>query len=170
MKGISMSPHSPVSLLFAATLAVSPLLLPGPALGDEAHVALQGYRGHAAALGEPGDPAAPARTVAMTMTDDMRFTPAAISVRRGETIRFVVRNAGEVRHELTLGTKAELRAHARAMEKFPEMEHDDPNAATVEPGESKTVLWRFTKAGVFDFACLQPGHMQAGMTGRVTVR
>jgi len=165
-----MFPRSAAPLLFAAVLAAVPLL-PGPALGhDQTHAAMPGYHGHAAALGEPGDPAAKARTVAMTMNDDMRFAPAAIAVRRGETIRFVVRNTGQIRHELTLGTKAELGAHAKMMEKFPEMEHDDPNAVTVEPGESKTILWHFTRAGVFDFACLQPGHMQAGMTGRITVR
>lgn len=160
---------------FTAVLAMMPLLslllLPAPALGhDETHTAMPDYHGHAAALGAPGDPAAKARTVAMTMSDDMRFAPAAITVRRGETIRFVVRNIGQIRHELTLGTRAELAVHGKEMEKFPEMEHDDPNAVTVEPGESRIILWHFTKSGVFDFACLQPGHMQAGMTGRITVR
>ena len=71
---------------------------------------------------------------------------------------------------MSLGTKEELTEHAKVMEQHPEMEHDDPNAVTVDPGQSRPILWKFTKAGTFDFACLIPGHMQAGMTGRIVVR
>lgn len=104
------------------------------------------------------------------MTDEMRFEPGIIEVKRGETIRFLVRNAGEIRHEMSLGTREELIGHAKIMEQHPEMEHDDPNAVTVDSGQSRPMLWKFTKAGIFDFACLIPGHMQAGMTGRIVVR
>jgi len=104
------------------------------------------------------------------MSDEMRFSPETVTVKRGETIRFVVKNAGELRHEMTLGTMEELVEHAAVMEKYPDMEHDDPNAVTVEPGQTKTILWKFTKAGSFDFGCLVPGHMPAGMKGRIVVR
>lgn len=124
---------------------------------------------HAAALGEPGDVAKISRTVAVSMGDDMRFRPATIAVRRNETIRFVVSNAGKVRHEMVLGTLRELREHAALMQKFPEMEHDDPNAVTVEPGQTGSFVWHFTRPGTFDFACLQPGHFEAGMRGRIAV-
>lgn len=128
------------------------------------------YSGHAAALGEPGDPKVRARTINIGMSDDMKFLPAQVTVARGETIRFVVKNGGLIKHEMTLGTMAELVEHAQVMAKFPEMEHDDPNAASVDPGKSKTILWKFTKAGSFDFACLIPGHMDAGMKGRIVVQ
>lgn len=157
-----------------SVLALAFGLVAGPVVADTGHdghgAALDGYRGHAATLGEPGNPATKARTVAVVMNDDMRFLPAAVSVRRGETIRFVVRNAGAIRHEMTLGTAMELKAHAAMMERHPDMQHADPNSVTVEPGGSRMMLWHFSKAGVFDFACLEPGHMQAGMTGRITVR
>lgn len=135
-----------------------------------AHPRHGGYDGHAAALGEPGDPKAKARIIHVTMSDEMRFAPATISVVRGETIRFVVRNAGELKHEMTLGTMAELTEHAARMEASPDMEHDEPNSVTVAPGSSKTILWKFTKAGSFDFACLIPGHLQGGMKGKIVVR
>jgi len=128
------------------------------------------YDGHAAALGEPGDPKAKARVVNVTMTDEMRFQPAQVTVARGETILFVVRNTGQLRHEMSLGTMDELLEHAKVMEKHPEMEHDDPNAVTVDPGKSKTIVWKFTKPGTFDFACLIPGHLAGGMKGRIVVR
>lgn len=123
-----------------------------------------------AAYGEPGDPKAVKRTVTIVMNDQMRFQPASVTAQRGETIKFVVKNAGEIKHELVLGTIEELREHAALMQKFPEMEHDEPNAVTVEPGKTGELIWKFANAGTFDFACLVPGHFEAGMRGRVQVR
>jgi uncharacterized cupredoxin-like copper-binding protein len=157
------------------TLTLALALLATPAFAAPGHSGGHGnnhghYDGHAAALGEPGDPKAKARTINIVMSDEMRFSPETVTVKRGETIRFVVKNAGELRHEMTLGTMEELVEHAAVMEKHPDMEHDDPNAVTVEPGQTKTILWKFTKAGSFDFGCLVPGHMPAGMKGRIVVR
>lgn len=125
---------------------------------------------HAAALGRPGDAAKVSRTVEVSMGDDMRFRPASITVKRNETIRFVVKNEGKLRHEMVLGTQKELREHAALMQKFPEMEHDDPNAVTVAPGKRGAFVWQFTRAGQFDFGCLQPGHFEAGMHGHLAVQ
>jgi uncharacterized cupredoxin-like copper-binding protein len=125
---------------------------------------------HAITYGNPGDPAKVTRTVDVVMSDKMRFQPANITVQRGETVRFRVKNTGEVKHEMVLGTKHELQEHAKLMQKFPEMEHDDPNAVTVEPGKTGEMLWQFTKTGTVDFACLQPGHFESGMVGKITVR
>lgn len=125
--------------------------------------------GHAAALGQPGNPAKVNRTVEIAMSDAMRFTPASIKVKQGETIRFIVKNNGQLKHELVLGTLKEMKEHAELMAKFPEMEHDDPNAITVEPGKTGELVWRFSKTGQFDFACLIPGHFEAGMKGTIVV-
>lgn len=125
--------------------------------------------GHASTLGRPGDPAKVSRTVKVGMDDTMRFTPAAIPVKRGETIRFVVTNNGRLKHEMVLGTLTELKEHAAQMRKNPEMVHSDPNAVSVEPGKSGELVWQFTKSGNFDFACLEPGHFEAGMVGKIAV-
>ena len=127
-------------------------------------------KGHGAALGQPGDPAKVSRTIEVDMSDRMRFIPDHIEVKRGETIRFVVRNSGKVKHEMVLGTASELKAHAALMRKFPEMEHADPNQVAVESGRTGEMLWRFTQSGRFDFACLQPGHFESGMVGKVAVK
>jgi len=103
------------------------------------------------------------------MTNIMRFFPPLINVTQGETIRFVVRNDGRLKHEMVLGTIHELKEHAEAMKKHPGMEHDEPNQAVAEPGKSAQMIWRFTNAGEFDFGCLQPGHIEAGMIGRIRV-
>ncbi len=126
--------------------------------------------GHAAsAIGEPGKAARVTRTVRIDMSDTMRYTPSSITAKQGETIRFVIKNSGKVKHELVLGTEKELKEHYEVMKKFPEMEHDDPNMVTVAPGATGQVIWKFTKAGKIDFACLQPGHYDAGMKGAVAV-
>ena len=123
-----------------------------------------------AAYGRPGDPAKASRTVAIDMSDSMRFTPALITVRKGETIRFALTNSGKVKHEMVLGSSKELKEHAALMLKFPEMQHADPNRLSVDPGKSGALIWQFTRAGTFDFACLQPGHFEAGMRGKIAVR
>ena len=116
------------------------------------------------AIGKPGVAGKSVRTINVDMTDNMRFTPSDISVKQGETVRFVV-----LKHELVLGTGKDLRAHYEAMMKNPEMEHADPNMVTLAPGKTGEVLWQFTQAGKVDFGCLQPGHYDAGMKGAVSV-
>ena len=126
--------------------------------------------GHASALGRPGDEKNITRTIELSMGDEMRFSPARVEVKRGETIRFVAKNDGKMTHEMVLGTSAELKQHAAMMRKFPGMQHSDPNAISVEPGKTGELIWQFTRAGTFGFACLVPGHFEAGMKGAIVVR
>lgn len=119
--------------------------------------------------GIAGDAKSVKRDIILTMSDNMRFTPNAISVKQGETIRFVVKNQGKMLHEMVIGTKKELDEHAALMLKFPNMEHDEPYMAHVSPGKSHNMIWTFNRAGEFDFACLIAGHYQAGMVGKISV-
>ena len=119
--------------------------------------------------GIAGDAKAVMRKIEIGMSDKMRFTPDRIEVRQGETVRLVHRNGGKLLHEFVLGTKQELEAHAALMLKFPTMEHDEPYMAHVGPGKTGEIIWNFNRAGEFDFACLIPGHYQAGMVGKVVV-
>ena len=126
--------------------------------------------GHANAVGKPGDPKKVSRAIQVRMSDDMKFTPAKIDVKRGETIRFVLKNAGQIKHEMVIGSMAELKQHADLMRRMPGMEHADPNQVTLAPGKTGELIWQFTKAGSIDFACLEPGHFDAGMKGAVSVK
>lgn len=128
-----------------------------------------GGHGDSEAIGKPGKAANAKRTIAVDMTDAMRFTPDSIMVKQGETIKFTVKNSGKVKHEMVLGTEKELKEHYEVMKKNPEMEHADENMVTVQPGKSGEIVWQFTKAGKVNFACLQPGHYDAGMKGAVMV-
>lgn len=120
-------------------------------------------------IGEPGEARHAKRTVKVKMSDNMRFTPASFTAKQGETVRFVVHNAGQLKHEFVLGTTKALLEHYEYMKKNPEMEHADPNMITVAPGQTGEVVWRFTKAGTVAIGCLQPGHYDAGMKGAVKV-
>ena len=137
--------------------------LPLQAYSHEQHA----HGGHAA--GEPGDPKKPSRTIVVGMTE-MAYAPARIEVKRGEQIRFVLRNVGKEDHEFLLATTKENLAHAQEMKKHPHMEHDEPNAVRLAPSKTAEILWKFSKAGTFEFSCLIPDHRDYGMIGHVTVK
>ncbi|CAD7053168.1 MAG: cupredoxin domain-containing protein [Alphaproteobacteria bacterium] len=149
-------------------LLLATLATPALAAGNHA-----GGHGEAMAVGEPGEKSKATQTIRVTMkeTEDGRmiFTPSEFKVRKGQTIRFTIKNAGELDHEFVLDDEKGVMEHKALMEKFPEMEHDDPNAIRLEPGKSGEIVWKFTNDGVFKVACLVPGHYDAGMHGDVTV-
>ena len=121
------------------------------------------------AFGREGDPKKVSRTVTVDMSDKMRYSPASLTVRQGETVRFVVKNSGKVMHEMVLGTMQELKEHAELMKKHPGMEHDEPYMAHVGPGKTERIVWQFTKPGEFYYGCLVPGHFDAGMLGKINI-
>lgn len=124
---------------------------------------------HEGPAGRPGEASEVVRTVPVSMSDAMDYTPASIAVAAGETVRFEVTNAGRLVHEFVLGTEEEILEHHELMKRFPGMEHEEPNSVSLESGASGEVIWQFTEAGEVSFACLQPGHYEAGMKGVVTV-
>ncbi|MBA3772764.1 MAG: cupredoxin family protein [Ramlibacter sp.] len=119
--------------------------------------------------GIAGDAKAAKRTIELTMTDNMRFTPDKIEVKQGEVVKFVIKNNGKMMHEMVIGTKKVLDEHAALMMKFPNMEHDEPYMAHVAQAKTGEIVWNFNRAGDFDFACLIAGHYQAGMVGKIKV-
>ncbi len=158
--------HLSKSLAFAGLVAFSSLAL---AHGDAEHQTTRQVRFEQKPWGIAGSAKAVRRTIEIVMTDDMRFTPNRIDVRQGETVRFIHRNNGAAMHEFVLGTKDELDAHAALMKKFPGMEHDEPYMAHVAPAKQGEIVWTFNRSGEFDFACLLPGHYEAGMVGKIRV-
>jgi uncharacterized cupredoxin-like copper-binding protein len=180
-----------------AALAAAVLMSPLPAAfghGDSGHgkpKAVDYSKAEEMPFGRAGNPKNAVRTVRVAMDDQMRFVaaphapgrntdvgpgsaphtmPGDIQVKRGETVRFVVRNDGKLMHEMVIGRMKELTEHAELMRKFPGMEHDEPYMAHVAPGKLGEIVWQFTQAGEFHYACLIPGHMEAGMIAKITVK
>ena len=151
-----------LALISAVTTAMG---VAPPALADSGHA-------HFSA-GEPGNPKRPARLVKVSMREGdgkMEFIPSRLEIKRGEQVKFVISNDGELPHEFVLASTEDNLKHAAMMQKYPDMEHDDPNGKTVQPKAASEIVWRFSKRGQFEFACLIPGHREAGMTGTIIVR
>jgi uncharacterized cupredoxin-like copper-binding protein len=159
--------------LAASTIAIAAMhstAAAGP--GAKGHAHGHGHGSMAFAAGEPGDPKKPNRIIEVIAREGdgkMSYSPDKIEVMVGEQIRFRIKNEGELAHEFLLDSFENNAKHKIQMEKNPEMEHDDPNGKRLESKKSGEVLWRFTKAGTFEFACLIPGHYEAGMKGVVVV-
>jgi len=126
--------------------------------------------GGVTAIGKPGDSSKVSRTVTLEVGDGLPFTPPTITVKRGETIRFIVKNSGNVKHEMVLGTESQLRELYHARMQAPEKELVSPSGITVDAGKSGEIVWEFTKFGTVSFACLLPGHFDAGERGTVIVQ
>ena len=149
------------ALVSAALWAASPAWAAGSA---DAH-----HHEPPASIGEVGRASQVTRIVQVEMRDSMRFVPSRWSVKQGETLRIVVKNTGQLAHEMVLGSEPQLRAHLEMMKKSPRMAHSEPNTLTLAAGKSGELVWKFSQAGVVNFACLQPGHYQSGMQGQVQV-
>ena len=162
--------RSALLLFFVAAFAVTTK----PAVGGP------GAPGHSHdqesfSAGEPGDPKKPAQVILIIMRENaadgkMLFIPDRIEVRKGEQVRFILRNNGLIDHEFVLATPEENRKHGEDMKKYPDMEHDDPNAKRLKPKQTSEIVWKFTKAGEFEFGCLIPGHTESGMVGKIIVK
>ena len=160
------------SAVWMATMAAMAAAWPGrsAAHGPQAHGAKAAGAPEQKAWGIAGDPQRVVRTIDIRMSDAMRFTPARIEVQQGQTLRLRVRNEGKLMHELVIGTRQELEEHAALMKKFPQMAHDEPYMAHVDPGRTGQIVWHFNRPGQFEFACLVAGHFDAGMIGKIIVR
>ena len=138
--------------------------------GDHGHDAAQAHDDHA-----PSGPTAlvVSRSIEVRMDDQMRFTPSSIEVRAGETIRFVVHNAGKTAHEMVLGSDAEIREHAEVMKQGAGHGdgHSHGTGASIEvaAGHKGELVVKFDQATTLQMACLIPGHYEAGMRGSIKV-
>ena len=124
---------------------------------------------HVSALGRPGVAKEVNRKVDISMSDNMRFSQQKLIINAGDTVRFRIVNAGKVEHEFVMGTAKEIEEHAEMMRQMPSMKHVDASSVRLLPSKSGDIIWKFTSAGTFLFACLLPGHREAGMHGSITV-
>lgn len=149
-----------------ALIAALSMLAPGLALADAGADGMYN-------VGKKGDKADASRTVNISMreTDDgkMAFEPRVLQFREGETVVLNFTNKGEVDHEFFMDTEEKVKEHKAVMEKNPEMEHADDNTIRLKPGEEGQIVWTFAKGGSFSFACMIPGHYDAGMHGKLKV-
>ena len=158
--------HIGITLVAMALLSAAAWAGEGPAGHSHGH-------DEAFSAGEPGDAKKPARIIQVTMGEmdgKMMFMPAKVEVKKGEQVKFMLRNNGELDHEFILATTAENLKHGEAMKKNPDMEHDDPNGIRLAAKKTGEILWKFTKPGTFEYSCLIEDHRDYGMIGTVVVK
>jgi len=164
---MNLTPGTLSNLLIATLIGSTASLA---VAGEDAHKHAHASAREQKAWGIAGDTQAASRTILLSMDDRMRFSPDKLSVKLGETVRFVIKNNGKQRHEMVIGTHQELEAHVAMMLKSPDMAHDGPHMAHVKAGQTGSLLWTFNRAGEFEFACTIAGHYQAGMKGSISVK
>ncbi len=173
-----------MSKLTIASAAAAYMLLSGTA-------AFAGEGHGKTAAGEPGKATDVTTTIEVVMYDSY-YEPETISVKEGETVRFVIKNAGEFVHEFNIGTAKMLADHAPEMAMMVEhgvleadkinhdvakkMQasmghgmHEMANAALLEPGKTGEVIWKFPEHAELEFGCTVPGHYEAGMVGEFSL-
>lgn len=138
--------------LLAALIAIVSVAIAAPGAPGHSHVEFS--------AGKPGNPKRPARVVQVSMREGSgktMFIPDRVEIKRGEQVRFMLTNSGELEHEFVLATTEENLKHAEEMKKNPDMEHDDPNAKRVAPKKKGEIVWKFTRPGPSNSAVSFPG-------------
>jgi len=154
--------------LVAATLSMS-AFASGDHHSNHAHNDTGMQQQHQYAAGQPGKLSDVGRVIKISAMDNMRYDQNSINVRAGETIRFIVTNAGKLRHEFSIGDSEEQIKHAKMMKAMPNMQHKDPNTVSLAPAETGEIIWKFSESSDIEIACHVAGHYEAGMKADVRV-
>tara|TARA_B100000029_G_C17389541_1_gene892845 strand:+ start:257 stop:763 length:507 start_codon:yes stop_codon:yes gene_type:complete len=140
-------------------------------------------------IGEKGKMAEVDKTIEIKMYDNY-FLPKTINIKRGETVKFVVYNYGELVHEFNIATKKMHLEHQKEMMKMIEhgillgdridkvkmkkvakkdhsMSHTHSNSVLLEPNKSGEIIWKFNTDVALEAACNVPGHYEAGMISKI---
>ncbi len=123
-------------------------------------------------IGQAAEGASASRVIEVRQLQELKFEPATVAVKAGETVTFRITNAGTEVHEFFIG---DLKAHderddyMRSMGSSPMKMKAEPNTVTVDPGATAELTWAFPEKGTVQFACHEPGHYDDGMKGTVKV-
>ena len=107
------------------------------------------------------------RTVDVNMVD-IGFEPKELTVKKGETVKFVFHNMGKIAHEALFGDQGMQDEHEKDMSSGTTMH--DASMKEVQPGQAQTVNYTFDTAGTTIIGCHEQGHYAAGMKITVTVQ
>ena len=143
-------------------------------------------------IGSHGKLSDVSRTIKVKMYDNY-YEPSFFNIKAGETIKFAVENFGELVHEFNIANALMHMQHQPEMEKMVENEilfsdyidkkkmkkiakldksmgHSHSNSVLLAPKEKKNLIWKFHNTSNIEIACNVPGHYQAGMIAKVTIK
>ena len=142
-------------------------------------------------IGEKGKLSKVNRTIEIKMYDNY-FEPNEIIIKKGETIKFIVSNYGELVHEFNIATKEMHIKHQPEMMKMVENQilladkidkkkmkqmakkdhsiaHSHSNSVLLEPNEINEIIWKFSTTANLEAACNVPGHYEIGMVANIKI-
>lgn len=127
-----------------------------------------------AGYGSPAPATKADRTVAVNILPSLRYDPAALSVRPGETVVFKVTNEATAVHEFVLGdtkVQGDYQKMMAGMGSAPMTMRDQANVVDVQPGQTKQLAWTFptSSKGSVIYGSHQPGDYAHGLKGIITV-
>ena len=140
-------------------------------------------------IGMQGNKESIDRTINVSMYDNY-YQPNKFKIKKGETIKFIVQNKGELVHEFNIATKKMHLKHQPEMlmmveneilladkidkkkmiemsKKNPSMAHKHSNSVLLAPGESAELIWKFNNTAIIEAACNVPGHYEVGMVAKI---
>jgi len=143
-------------------------------------------------IGSKGNVADVTRIIKVVMYDNY-YEPSSFQIKKGETIKFEVENAGMLVHEFNIANKMMHMKHQPEMIKMVEngillafsidkekmkkmakmdksMGHSHSNSVLLEPKQKGDIIWKFDNAANIEVACNVPGHYQAGMIAKVNIK
>lgn len=111
---------------------------------------------------------ASSQTIEVKLTDALRMEPAAMTVKAGQPVTFMVTNTGAIEHEFYLGGEA-AQAEQEQMMQSGAMVHDNAEGVSLKPGETKELTYTFNDVGQTLAGCHVAGHYGGGMKAAITV-
>mgnify|MGYP001320771908 FL=1 len=143
-------------------------------------------------IGSKGDETDVTRVIKVVMYDNY-YEPNSFQIKKGETIKFEIENAGMLVHEFNIANKMMHMKHQPEMIKMAEngillafsidkekmkkmakmdksMGHSHSNSVLLEPKQKGDIIWKFDNAINIEVACNVPGHYQAGMIAKVNIK
>ena len=143
-------------------------------------------------IGSKGNETDVTRVIKVVMYDNY-YEPSSFQIKKGETVKFEVENAGMLVHEFNIANKMMHMKHQPEMVKMVEngillafsidkekmkklakmdksMGHSHSNSVLLEPKQKGDIIWKFDNAINIEVACNVPGHYQAGMIAKVNIK
>jgi azurin len=125
-----------------------------------------------------------ARTVELTVSDNMKFDKTEIAAKPGETLRIVLKSTGTMpkaamgHNFVVVKPTVDLVEFNKAAFTERENEFIPPsmkagviaNTVVVGPGETVETTFKVPAAGSYPFLCSFPGHFALGMRGTLIVK
>ncbi len=102
--------------------------------------------------------------------DEYEFDPPDLELRRGDTVRFTIINAGDLTHEFRFTTEHAAEEHLAGSSDGHHAADNGDLMALIDPGAAATLTVTFDGDTALDLvACFLDNHLESGMSAPLTI-